>query len=163
MGAKSQQLQIRVTPEQKAALRRKAERAGQDLSTYVLTRVLPAAGQRIAELLGMASGAETRRFALAELNDVLSALAPARLVEATSGIDVSSLSPFVANYVAAMIEQASHQKGVGPPAWVEDVEPLQEPWFAVPYASVRLHLLRSAPVPFKRRNLFVDAAVGDRV
>jgi len=26
-----------------------------------------------------------------------------------------------------------------------------------------LHLLRAAPVPFKRRNIFIDSSVGDRV
>ena len=62
-----------------------------------------------------------------------------------------------------MIEHAAHQKGEAPPAWVHDVEPLERPWFAVPFASLRPYLLRVAPVAFKRRNLFVDATVGDRV
>jgi hypothetical protein len=62
-----------------------------------------------------------------------------------------------------MVEQAAHQQDVVPPAWVRDVEPLDEPHFAVPLSSLRLHLLRAAPVPFKRRNIFVDSAVGDRV
>jgi hypothetical protein len=43
------------------------------------------------------------------------------------------------------------------------VEPLERPWFAVPFASLRPHLLSAAPIAFKRRNLFVDATVGDRV
>ncbi|MGH7310893.1 MAG: plasmid mobilization protein, partial [Candidatus Rokuibacteriota bacterium] len=39
--AKSAQLQIRVSPAEKAAIQRAARRAGLDMSAYVLTRVLP--------------------------------------------------------------------------------------------------------------------------
>ncbi len=67
------------------------------------------------------------------------------------------------NYVAAMVEQAAHMKRVRPPAWTARVEPLETPWFATSLESLRLHLLRASPVPFKRRNLFVDSAVGARV
>jgi hypothetical protein len=38
-----------------------------------------------------------------------------------------------------------------------------EPSFATEPPGLRLHLLRSAPVAFMRRNLFVDASIGDRV
>lgn len=62
-----------------------------------------------------------------------------------------------------MVEQAAHKKSLAPPDWVRDIEPLSVPWFATPLSSLRMHLLRAAPVPFKRRNLFVDAAVGGRV
>jgi hypothetical protein len=62
-----------------------------------------------------------------------------------------------------MVEQASQQRDVPPPAWSRDVPPLEEPYFATPLRSLRLHLLRQAPVLFKRRNLFVDSAVGARV
>jgi hypothetical protein len=62
-----------------------------------------------------------------------------------------------------MVEQAADQKHVAPPAWVRDVAPLDAPHFATRLKSLRQHLLRSAPVPFKRRNIFVDAGVGARV
>ena len=41
MTRKSEQIQIRVTPHQKAALKRRAKHAGQDVSSYVLSRTLP--------------------------------------------------------------------------------------------------------------------------
>jgi len=37
------------------------------------------------------------------------------------------------------------------------------PWFAVPFPSLRPYLLRVSPVAFKRRNIFIDSTVGDRV
>jgi uncharacterized protein (DUF1778 family) len=163
MSAKTQQLQIRVTPEQKVALKRQARRAGQSVSTYVLTRALPAARHRFDELLRALRDEEQRRFALAELSDLLAGLTPVELPDAVVEAELRGLSPYLQNYVAAMVEQAAHQKNVDPPAWVRDVEPMDEPHFAVSLSSLRLHLLRAAPVPFKRRNIFVDSAVGDRV
>lgn len=163
MASKSQQLQIRVTPAQKEALKRLAHRAGQDVSSYVLSRVLPPARGRVRALVHALRHDEAPRFALAELNDVLTELAPAALPGAVADIDLEGLEPLLQNYVAAMVEQASQQKGVTPPAWVRDVEPLEEPYFAVPFRRLRPHLLRAAPVAYKRRNIFVDSTLGDRV
>lgn len=163
MTSKSQQLQIRVTPAQKNALKRLARLAGQDVSAYVLSRLLPPAGERVQELVDALRRDEAPRYALAELNDVLTGLAPAELPGAVADVDLGGLEPLLQNYVAAMVEQASQHKGVAPPAWVRDVPPLDEPYFPVPYRSLRAHLLRTAPVPFKRRNIFVDSALGDRV
>lgn len=161
--AKTQQLQIRVTPEQKAALARLARRAGQDVSSFVLARVLPVAAHRFGELLRALDDADRARFALAELNDLLTDLAPRELAEVAGDADLRGLSPYLQNYVAALVEQAAHRQGVPPPAWVRDVKVLAEPHFATPLAGLRLHLLQASPVPFRRRNLFVDSSIGDRV
>jgi len=152
-----------VTAIQKAGLRRQARLAGLDMSAYVLARILPEDAARVAALVAALGRDDDHRFVLAELNDVLSGLAPAPFVAAVSGLDPAGLSPFLQNYVTAMVEQAAHQKGVPPPSWARDVSPLDAPYFAAPFAGLRPYLLRSAPVAFKRRNLFVDAAVGDRV
>lgn len=162
-GAKTQQLQIRVTPEQKSALARLARRAGQDVSSYVLARALPSGALRLGEILRALRDPERQRFALAELNDLLTELAPRELGEVTEGADLRDLSPFLQNYVAAMVELAAHRTGTLPPGWVREVAPLEQPWFASPLPGLRLHLLRASPVPFRRRNLFVDSSLGDRV
>lgn len=133
------------------------------MSSYVLARVLPPAQERFAEILRALRSEGDRRFALAELNDFLAALTPLELAEAVEHADLEPLSPFSRCYVAAMVEMAAHDKGVSPPRWVGSVGPLQEPWFASKLESLRLHLLASSPVPFKRRNLFVDSTVGGRV
>lgn len=161
--AKTQQLQIRVTPQQKSALARRARRAGQDVSSYVLSMALPAAGLRFGELLSALGDADGRRFALAELNDLLTELAPRELAEATGDADLRGLSPYLQNYVAAMVELAAHRRGVAAPGWVRQVPPLEEPHFATPLEALRLHLLQVSPVPFKRRNIFIDSSLGDRV
>ncbi len=163
MSTKSEQLQIRVTPKQKAALQRAARRAGQPVSVYVLSRLLPAGRERFAELVEALRDERERRFALAEINDLLAGLDSAELVEAVATRPPGNLPSYVENYLAAMVEQAAVQKSVAPPPWLRDVEPLEEPYFATPLPGLRLHLLRASPVPFRRRNLFVDTGVGGRV
>lgn len=163
MAVKTEQLQIRVTPRQKEVLKRRARQAGLDLSAYVLSRALPAPAARFADLLDELRREERPSYVLAALNDFLTGLAAADLAAAVADADLAGLSPFLRNYVAAMVEQAAQRRRVAPPAWARDVEPLEEPWFAVPFAGLRPHLLATAPVAFKRRNLFVDSTVGDRV
>ncbi len=163
MGAKTEQLQIRLTPQQKALLRRRARAAGLGVSTYVLTLVAPPEPDRWAAILhALESGAEDR-YALAELNDFLTGCHPQALSEAVAEPPSSRLSAYLRNYVSAMVEQAAYLKGVTPPGWVRDVSPLDQPHFVTPLPSLRWHLLRSSPVPFKRRNIFVDSGIGDRV
>lgn len=162
MPAKSEYLQIRVTPQQKAALKRQAASAGRDVSSYVLWRLLPRGQARFGEII-KALQVGDRRFVLAELNDFLHDCAPGVFRESVAMAQLSGLPALVQNYVAAMVEQAADQKRVPPPAWVRDIAPLEAPHFATPLLSLRMHLLRSAPVPFKRRNIFVDAGVGARV
>lgn len=162
--AKSRYLQIRITPRQKAALKRRAAAAGQDVSSYVLSRALPPAQRRFEDLLASlgAEGDETR-YALAELNDLLTGLARDELHDAVAHADLARLTPWLANYVAAMVELACARRRVPPPAWTSRVPPLDAAWFATPLQSLRLHLLRASPVAFKRRNLFVDSSIGARV
>ncbi|MEW5918572.1 MAG: hypothetical protein AB1762_19375 [Gemmatimonadota bacterium] len=163
MPGKTQQLQIRVTPRQKTALKRQAVAAGIDVSTYVLSRVLPSEVSRFADILRQLQVESQRKYALAELNELLSGSPAGTLSEAIASADVSSLSPFLQNYVAAMVEQAAELKHITPPAWLRDVAPLDHPHFATPLISLRMHLMRAAPVPFKRRNIFVDSSLGARV
>jgi len=73
MSAKTKYLQIRVSPEEKERLRALAERAGLDLSSYVLARALPdlqASLDRIVETLAVPGEFS---HPLAEWNDRLTA------------------------------------------------------------------------------------------
>jgi uncharacterized protein (DUF1778 family) len=161
--ARSEQLQIRLTPAEKAALKRRARAAGQDVSAYVLARALQAAADRLATIVGALRDDANRRFALAALNDSLSSLAPIEFADAVATIDVRALSPVLQNYVGAMVEHAAHSKDVAAPEWTAAVIPLGEPFFATQLESLRLHLLRVAPVAFRRRNIFADSTLGARI
>lgn len=164
--AKSGQLQIRVSPTEKAAIRAAARRAGLGLSAYVLDKVLPASRRRFKELMRDLSraGADSAeaRFALAELNSWLADLRAGELQEALSS-PPPALTPFLANYVAAMVEYACAKTGVDAPSWARATAPLAEPVFGSTLMSLRLHLLTHSPAPFRRRNIFIDSSVGSRV
>ncbi len=160
--AKSAQLQIRVSPAEKAAIQRAARRAGLDMSAYVLARVLPAPGRRFQELTEACRDPQGARFALADLNSWLASLGAGELPDAVAS-PPSGLAPYFANYVAAMVEYACAQHGVAPPAWTRAIAPLTEPVFGSALESLRLYLLTHSPAPFRRRNIFIDATVGARV
>ena len=160
--ATSALLQIRVSPAEKAAIRRAAQRAGMEMSAYVLARVLPAPARRFQELTGACADPEGARFALAELSAWLATLGAAELQEAVASRP-PPLTHYLANYVAAMVEYACAQGGVAPPAWTREVAPLTEPVFGSALMSLRLYLLTHSPAPFRRRNIFIDASVGSRV
>ena len=164
MATKDTQLQIRVSAAEKAAIRRAADRAGLDVSTWVLSRLLPPARGRFRELTdALAREPSQRRFTLAALNDLLTETPGEAFREAVAEPPTDRLDPWAANYVAAMVETAAHRHQVRPPDWTLAVQPLGRPAFAAPLESLRLHLLLAAPPAFKRRNIFVDSSIGDRV
>ncbi len=144
-------------------MKRLAAAAGRDISSYVLSRALPSNRLRFEEILRSLGEAEDHRFAMAELNDLLTRLAPVEFSPAVEAAVPTSLSPLLRNYVAAMVEYAAHLKKVPPPSWVRRVEPLEAPYFATGLKRMRRYLLVASPVPFKRRNIFVDASLGARV
>ena len=163
LNTKTAQLQIRVSPAQKAAIGRAARASGLDMSSYVLGQLLPPAAEYFASLVRAATDDDAGRFVLAEMNSFLAGLAAGELAAAVASATPDSLSPSRANYVAAMVEYACGRAGIPPPAWTRAIPPLTRPEFGSSLGNLRLHLLRSAPPPFRRRNLFIDASVGDRV
>jgi uncharacterized protein (DUF1778 family) len=161
--AKDGQLQIRVSAAEKKAIRQAAARAGMDTSSFVRARLLPPAREAFQRLaVALAEQPEDRSFLLAEINDLLSPLGPAGLRDAIAD-PPPLLEPFLANYLAAMVETAAHRAGIAPPSWTSDVAPLTEPVFGTLLPGLRLHLLLRAPPAFRRRNIFIDASVGDRL
>lgn len=161
-GTKSRQIQIRVSPQQKAAIARAARQAGVGMSAYVLARLLPAPARRFQELTAACADSGDARFALAELNAWLAGLGAGELQEALAS-PPARLTPYLANYVAAMTEVACARTGVAAPSWTGAIAPLDEPVFGSELMSLRLYLLTHSPAPFRRRNIFIDASVGSRV
>lgn len=160
---KSAQLQIRVSASQKAALKRHARRAGMSMSDWVMSRALPPLGDTVQGLLAALSTAEKPGYVLAELNEFLSQLTRGEFELAVSEPPRARLDAYWENYVAAMIEQAAAGKRTDAPSWTEEVRPLEEPAFGSSLKSLRLHLLTHSPLAFRRRNIFIDSSIGDRV
>jgi hypothetical protein len=103
------------------------------------------------------------RFALAELNSLLADLTAGELRDAIAASPPPGLSPFLANYSAAMVEYACARCAIAIPEWTRSIAPLAEPVFGSELQSLRLHLLIHSPPPFRARNIFIDATLGDRV
>jgi uncharacterized protein (DUF1778 family) len=160
---KTTQLQLRVTPEEKAAIQRSAKRAGMDMSSYVLARVLPSQRLQVQEILADLTRDEARRNALAELGKLLRPLGPEELRDAVSDPPPSSLSAELQNYVAAIVEHACGKQGIRPPAWTASIPPLAKPLFASSLESLRLYLLTHSPPPYRRRNIFIDTSIEGHV
>jgi hypothetical protein len=159
---KSSQLQIRVSPAQKAAIHRAARRAGLDMSAYILARLLSVPARRFQDLTEACANSDDARFALAELNSWLASLGAGEMQDAVSS-PPPQLTPYLANYLAAMVEYACAKNGVVPPSWTRATAALTEPVFGSSLMSLRLYLLSHSPAPFRRRNIFIDASVGSRV
>lgn len=161
--SKLAQLQIRVSGDEKSAIRRAADGAGMDMSTYVLSRVLPSSRHAFQQATLELSAAARPSLILADINSLLSRLTAGELRDAVELPPEAQLPPFLANYVAAMIELASQRRGIQPPGWVRRIQSLAEPVFGSSLQSLRLHLLTHAPAPFRRRNIFIDSSIGDRL
>ena len=162
--AKTQQLQLRVTVEQKERIKAQAAQAGQDVSKWVLSLLLPEVADEFQRRIDrLRSDPSAYSVALAALHDFLQSLNSKKLELAVRGAELDGLDAWAANYLAAMVEYACAGKQVSIPDWARAVEPLSTPWFATRLESLRLHLLTSSPAPFRRRNLFVDSTLGDRV
>ena len=163
MPRKTSQLQIRVTPEQKRTVKRLASAASMDVSSWVLARVIPQGQEQFQELVTALAKSEERTFALAELADFLRALRAADFKRAVAVAPRARLDAHTLNHLAGTIELASERRGLQPPDWTRDVPIPATPSFGSSLASVRLHLLTRAPVALRRRNLFMDASIDERV
>jgi hypothetical protein len=118
-----------------------------------------AAFVHLTEAVALAS-ADRIAYPLAELNDLLTAAPP----EDVHALPMPRIcDAYRLNYVTAMVEVASHRAGVLPPEWTASILPLPRPVFADSSLRLRSHLLTASPPPFRRRNIFIDSTVGDRV
>jgi hypothetical protein len=160
---KSAQLQIRVTPGEKRELAQRARAAGLDLSSFVLGRLIPPRREAFGKLIRALGSQRDSSYVLAELGDLLADLDRVELGSVLDTLPTVRLDDLVANQLAAMVETLATKRGIRPPAWTLDIEPLRTPWFPTTLTSVRLHLLCNAPPAYRRRNLFVDSTFENRI
>lgn len=160
MSTKTSQLQIRISPAQKAALRSLADEAGMSVSAYVLSRALPSVKLDFDRRVDALSGAPDRAAALSELAAHLRSLSDEHFREAVAGGGPAHLPGLLQNYAAATVEREALERGIEPPEWTARVEPLSGPHFAWDLPSLRPHLMRLTPPAFKRRRIFVAVDAG---
>lgn len=158
---KNKQLQIRISEAQQKQIKILADAANMSVSEWVLSQTLPSFQQRFEEITAAIPTDKT--YAFAELNELLSDLEIDDFEQAVKQKPKATLSPFEANYLAAMVQQAAEMKNAKAPHWTNEIPVLAKPHFASELTSLRLHLLLNSPPAFKSRNIFIDSTIGDRV
>lgn len=133
------------------------------LSEWVLSRIISAPHEEFQRCLERLKNQDSPKFVLAEIHDLLGQASPGEFERMTAQPPGVVLPDYLANYVAAMVEYAAVQKGRGVPAWTRQIPPLAAPVFGTDLNSLRLYLLTHSPPPFRRRNIFIDATIGQRV
>jgi hypothetical protein len=156
-------MQIRVSAQEKSAIQRAAARAGMDMSAYVLAKVLPNSASEFRNRVRDCANSASPRFGLAELNSWIATFTAGELGDAIAAALPLDLPPFLANYIAAMVEYACAKRGIAIPAWTRCIAPLADPVFGSELQSLRHYLLTHSPAPFRSRNIFIDSTIGDRV
>ncbi len=132
------------------------------MSEWVLARALPAPAAILGPLVRRVSS-DGAPAAWAEIIERLQRLSGVEFDLAVRDLDVAGLSPYASNYLAALVEMTAMRLDCRPPRWTRNVEPLVLPRFGTRLRRLKEHLLTHAPVAFRRRNIFVNAAIGDRV
>ncbi len=162
---KNYQLQIRVSEAQKAQIKNHAKKAGLDVSSWVLSCILPTKTTQLQKLVDRLEQSSEKNFSLilSEINDFLVKENCETLLQSTSSLEIEKLDDFLANYLAAMIELRAYQLKIDPPKWTASTKPLKKPYFSTSLKNLLPHLLVHSPLPFRRRNLFIDASVGDQI
>jgi uncharacterized protein (DUF1778 family) len=163
---KTTQVQIRLSFEQKESIRLAAERAGLDMSQWILSKIFSQPKARLLDILTQLKSVQhnkERSYVLNDFNAFLSSLDAQSLHDACGEDHKIKLDDLMANYVAAMIERAYFVKNLPSPKWLAEFDGVAEPFFASSIQAVRMHLLISSPPSFRRRNLFVDSSIGDLV
>ena len=160
---KSLQLQIRVSPRQKAAIARFAHKANIGISQWVLSKALPSSQQEFQALLDQLKAASNPKYILAEIHDLLNAVAADEFELMVSQPPHVLMSSYLMNYIAAMVEYAAAKKARTAPAWTREIPPLDQPVFGSDLESLKLYLFTHSPPPFRRRNIFIDSTIGQRV
>jgi uncharacterized protein (DUF1778 family) len=162
-GRKTEQLQIRISPAQKRALQKQAEKARMSMSEWILNKVLPSSQLTFQSLVEELAASDQPGYAFAELLEWFGSMSADELEVAAAEPPKVELDPYWQNYLAATVEHAAALKGAKVPGWTKDVAPLREPVFGSSLESLKLHLLVNSPPAFAQRNIFIDSTVGDRV
>ncbi|MBN1961582.1 MAG: hypothetical protein JW841_11605 [Deltaproteobacteria bacterium] len=160
---KSTYLQLRVSQSEKRMIQRQAKNAKMTVSQWVLARIDPILRQEIQKLCISIGLSSQPSYLLAELNDLLSRMQRPEFERVFADIMRLPKSEILQNQIAAMIELTAHRLHAITPQWVCNIPPLTTPVFATKLKNLRLHLLLHSPPPFKKRNIFVDASIGERI
>lgn len=162
---KTKYLQIRVTQEEKKLIERIAKRNNTTISELILDKLLSENlnKDKFQNLVSDLAKSKKPSLVFAEISDFLNKLHGDEFKTAVDEKPKAKLSNYHQNYLAAMIEFSANTKKVNPPEWINEIDVLTEPVFGSKLKNLRTHLLLNSPIPFRKRNIFIDSTVGNRV
>lgn len=161
---KSEYLQIRVSSLIKKKIQKEAGKTKMGMSEWILLKLFPPTVCQFGELIQKLGRASKKSLVYAEINHFLTRLSSPELEQICSQTPVlTSLSSLEQNYLAAMVEVSCSLKGVRMPFWTGEIKPLQTPYWGSSLENLRLYLLVHSPVPFRRRNIFIDSTIGNSI
>ena len=160
---KTGQLQVRVSPSQKLAIKMQAARARMSMSEWILSKVLPSSEMSFKSLIEDLAASDKPSYVFAELLELTDSMDADEFEQAVSEPPGVQLDPYWQNYLAATVEHAAAVKHAKVPSWTRDVAPLDKPVFGSSLESLKLHLLVNSPPAFIQRDIFIDSSVGKRV
>lgn len=159
-------IQIRVSTEEKELIRSRAKQAHLEMSEWILQSIIPNPQAKFLSLLARlkrVQDSKERNFVINEIAVFLHRLSSEELHRAVSNPLEVGLNNLMDNYIAAMIEQTCVAKKIIAPVWLSEKTGVAEPFFGVEFFAVRLYLLSVSPPSFRKRNIFIDASIGDLV
>jgi uncharacterized protein (DUF1778 family) len=160
---KTEQLQVRVSPSQKLAIKKQAAKAQMSMSEWILNKVFPSSQTSFKSLLEDLAASDKPGYVFAELLELIDRMNADEYEQAVSEPPGVQLDPYWQSYLAATVEHAAAVKHAKAPSWTRDVAPLDEPAFGSSLESLKLHLLVNSPPAFIQRDIFIDSSVGKRV
>jgi len=140
-----------------------AQCAGMEMSSWVKKQLFSKDKRTYLDILKHVIPGENNKEGFALFHDFLNNITPTLLADVVVDLPERLRDTLSGNYMAAMVEVACHIKGVIPPLWVQKYKGLMTPYFSSTLPSLRMYLMQSSPPPFRRRNIFIDASIGDRV
>ncbi|MBN1115197.1 MAG: hypothetical protein JXA66_07645 [Oligoflexia bacterium] len=161
---KSDTIQIRVSANDKKKLKRLADTNRLTISEYIIKMcLLDNTSDTLRQIYSeLACAGNDKSYYFAFLNDYLMKV-PVYLWKSITDYKPDFPEQGDLAYVAALMEQTAHVRNLSTPSWCSDVKALDEPFMASSIKKLRLYLLINSPVPFRKRNIFIDSSAGDRV
>ncbi len=156
-------LQIRLTSEQKESIRDAAANANTDMSSWILSKVVNSQSKKFLMIVEKLASDKKLSYVYAELHDFLINCNSTSFSLAVQAFPNLNLSSFQSNYIAAMVEQRAQQLGEKIPNWCTEITRLDAPYFGTSLKSLNFYLLLNSPIAFRRRNIFIDSSIGDRI
>ena len=133
------------------------------MSSWVLSKISNNQSKEFLRVVEKLVSSKKQSYIYAEIHDLLMKCGNNIFNKTIESSPTVELNSFQINYVAAMVEYRAMQLNEKIPAWCSEITTLDTPYFGSSLKSLNLYLLLNSPLAFRKRNIFIDSSVGQRV